>query len=74
MQYKYYCTDFVSRAYQSVLVSEEDQGLYSNALNDDWFITSVYDILLSKDTFLTFYVEIKDEIMHVYYLEDIVEV
>lgn len=71
MQYKYYCTDFVSRAYQSVLVPEDEQGLYSKALNDDWFITSVNDILLSNDTYMTIYAEVRDDIFHIYYLEDI---
>lgn len=71
MQYKYYCTDFISRSYQSVMVPEEEQGLYSKSLNDDWFITSVNDILLSKQTYLTFYVEVKDDIFNIYYLEDL---
>ena len=71
MQYKYYCTDFVSRAYQTVLVPEADQGNYSKALNDDWFITSVNDILLSKDTYLTFYAEVINDELNIYYLENI---
>ncbi len=71
MQYKYYCTDYISRSYQSVMVPEEEQRMYANALNDDGFITSVNDILLSKDTYLTFYVEIKDNIFNVYYLADL---
>lgn len=71
MRYKYYCTDLVSRAYQSVLVDESKQRDYSRALNDDRFITSVNDLMLSKQTYMTFYVEIIDEIVHIYYLEDI---
>lgn len=70
MQYKYYCTDFISRSYQAVMLPEDEQGNYSRALNDDWFITSVNDLLLSKDTYLTFYVEIENDIMDIYYLAD----
>jgi hypothetical protein len=70
MKYKFYCTDLVSRAYQSVMVDEDDQRLYSKALNDDRFITSVNDLILSDDTYITFYVEVIDDIWHIYYLED----
>jgi hypothetical protein len=71
MSYKYYCTDLVSRAYQHALVDEKDQRNYSRALNDDGFITSVNDIILSRETYIAFYVEIRDDIVHIYYLEDI---
>ncbi len=71
MEYKYYCTDLVSRAYQDVMVPESEQTNYSKALNDDGFITSVNDIVLSEQTYITFYVEIIDEIVHIYYLEDV---
>lgn len=71
MKNKYYCTDFVSRAYQSVMVPEDEQGNYAKVLNDDWFITSVNDILLSDDTYLTFYAEVVDNELNIYYLEDI---
>lgn len=70
MKYKFYCTDLVSRAYQSVMVEESKQRLYSKALNDDRFITSVNDMVLSKDTYMIFYVEVIDDIWHIYYLED----
>jgi hypothetical protein len=70
MEYKYYCTDLVSRAYQHVLVEENKQKNYARALNDDLFITSVNDMILSKDTYIIFYVEIIDEIVHIYHLED----
>lgn len=72
MEYKFYCTDLVSRAYQSVMVEENDQRLYSRSLNDDGFITSVNDMILSDETYMTFYVEYIDEVAHIYYLEDIV--
>ncbi|MDX9691560.1 MAG: YiiX/YebB-like N1pC/P60 family cysteine hydrolase [Acholeplasmataceae bacterium] len=71
MTYKYYCTDLVSRAYQDVMIPRKDQKEYSRALNDDGFITSVNDMILSKDTYIVFYVEFKNDIAHIYYLEDV---
>ncbi|AUD63959.1 hypothetical protein BK010_10305 [Tenericutes bacterium MO-XQ] len=71
MEYKYYCTDLVSRAYQDVMVPEDEQTNYSKALNDDGFITSVNDIILSEETYIAFYIEVIDEIVHIYYLEDV---
>ena len=70
MKYKYYCTDLVSRAYQDVMIPTHKQKLYSKALNDDGFITSVNDMILSNDTYIIFYVEIKNNITHIYHLED----
>ncbi len=71
MTNKYYCTDMVSRAYQSIMLDEDKQGLYAKTLNDDGFITSVNDIILSNDTYITTYVEIIDDVVHIYYLEDV---
>ena len=71
MEYKYYCTDLVARAYQDVMIPESEQSNYSKALNDDGFITSVNDIILSEQTYISFYVEVVDEIVHIYYLEDL---
>lgn len=71
MKYKYGCTDLVSRAYQDVMVEPERQRNYAQALNDDGFITSVHDIILSKETYIVSYVEVIDEVVHIYYLEDI---
>jgi hypothetical protein len=71
MKYKFGCTDLISRAYQHVLVEEDMQRNYSKALNDDGFITSVHDIILSRQTYIAFYVEVIDEIVHIYYLEDL---
>lgn len=85
MRYKYYCTDLVSRAYEEAYerVYNEDAEYqskgYARKMNDDKFITSVNDIILSRDTFITFYVEIKEEIENnqkviierIYYLEDL---
>lgn len=71
MTYKYYCTDLVSRAYQHVLVEPNKQREFSRALNDDGFITSVNDLILSKQTYLVAYVEVIDNVFHIYYLQDI---
>ncbi|MBU1142296.1 MAG: hypothetical protein KKH92_01480 [Firmicutes bacterium] len=71
MRYKYGCTDLVSRAYQAALVEPERQRDYAKSLNDDGFITSVHDIILSKETYIISYVEVIDEVVHLYYLEDI---
>lgn len=71
MRYKFGCTDLVSRAYQDVLVEPERQRNYAQALNDDGFITSVHDIILSNETYIVSYVEVIDEVVHIYYLEDI---
>ncbi len=71
MKNKYYCTDLVSRAYQAVMVEDYKQKQYSSVLNDDGFITSVNDMILSNDTYISVYVEIIDDVVHIYHLEDI---
>ena len=73
MKYKFYCTDLISRAYQDVMVEKDKQSVYARSLNDDGFITSVNDIIISKDTYIAFYVEIINDIVHIYYLEDVEE-
>lgn len=70
-KYKYGCTDLVSRAWQDALVEPERQRSYSRALNDDRFITTINDIILSRDTYISAYVEVIDDVFHIYYLEDI---
>ncbi len=67
MENRYYCTDLVSRAYQDVMVEEDEQRECSRNLNDDGFITSVNDLILSKETYMTSYFEVIDEVAHVYY-------
>lgn len=63
---KYYCTDLMSRSYQSIL---DENGKSKYTLNDDGFITSVNDLILSKDTMISTYFEVdKNGIEHVYYL------
>ncbi len=72
LSYKYYCTDLISRAYQSVMVPEERQQNYATVLNDR-FITSVNDLIISEDTYIAAYVKIEGNIVHIYQLEDVVE-
>lgn len=72
MKYKFYCTDLVSRAYQDVMLEPRAQRNYAQALNDDGFITSVNDMVLSKDTYIFTYVEVIDDVVHLYYLEDVI--
>lgn len=85
MQNKYYCSDLMSRiyeeAYESVMNDNDEYRSkgYAKRLNDDGFITSIQDLILSKETFITFYVEINEEeingekviVENVYYLEDV---
>ena len=65
---KFYCTDLVTRAYASI--NEVNGRSYS--LDDDGFIPSIYDMLLSEDSYLTLYKETKADGIHIYYLEDVV--
>lgn len=65
---KYYCTDLVTRAFTSI--NEVKNRDYN--LDDDGFIPSIHDMLLSEDTYLTLYKETKSDGIHVYYLEDII--
>lgn len=67
-KYKFYCTDLITRAYASV--NNQNETNYN--LNEDGFISSDYDILLSNDVYITIFREVKDGIIHIYYLEDIV--
>ncbi|MGI6787384.1 MAG: hypothetical protein ACOX5X_02370 [Acholeplasmataceae bacterium] len=63
---KYYCTDLISRTYQTIL---DESGKPKFSLNDDGFIVSVNDLILSKDTMISTYFEVdKNGIEHVYYL------
>src|SRR5690606_1595742 len=69
-EYKFYCTDLVTRAYSSVTSVNGE----SYNLDKDGFIPSDYDILLSDDVYITIYKEtIFDEdgsfTIHVYYLD-----
>lgn len=66
-QYKYYCTDLVTRAFYDV---NKNLGTNYN-LDPDGIYPSMYDILLSDDVYMTIYKETKKDGIHVYYLEDI---
>ncbi|CCV65014.1 conserved hypothetical protein [Alteracholeplasma palmae J233] len=59
-KFKYYCSDLVSRLFQT-------QNHLT--LNDDGFITSINDLILSKDTRMFFYTETIDNVQHIYYFE-----
>lgn len=57
---KAYCSDLVGKAFESVGVN----------LNKDGFTTSVYDLLLSGETYITYYRYFDaDGIEYIYYLE-----
>ena len=63
---KYYCTDIMPRIYDTI---KDDNNNSKYNLNDDGFITSVNDLILSKDTIITNYFEVdKNGIEHIYYL------
>lgn len=64
---KYYCTDMMSRGFASIKDSEGDKK-YN--LNLDGVATTVNDLILSKDTYISYYVmTTKDNVKKVYYIE-----
>jgi hypothetical protein len=69
-EYKYYCSDLISRAYQSVMVPEYRRRNYATVLNDR-LTTSVIDLIVSEDTYIAALVKIEGNIVNIYYLEDI---
>lgn len=85
MKNKYYCTDLIGRVYEEAYEKVFNNNIdyhskgYAKKMNDDGFITSVNDLILSKDTFIHFYVEINEEkindetvlVENIYYLEDV---
>lgn len=62
---KYYCTDLVSRAYES-LKTEEGKQIYK--FNQDGVAVTVNDLVLSKNTYISYYVTTKNNIKYVYYI------
>lgn len=57
---KAYCSDLINKAYQSIGVD----------LNKDGFTTSVYDLLVSKETYISYYHFYDgDGVKHIYYLD-----
>lgn len=67
-EYKYYCSDLVSRAFETM--SKKTNRSYN--LNQDGFITTINDIIISKDVYLTIFKETVNDEIHIYYLEDVV--
>lgn len=61
---KYYCTDMVSRAYESIQVN----GKQKYNLNRDLIAVTVNDLILSKNTYISYYVTTKNNVKHVYYI------
>lgn len=63
---KYYCTDMMSRAYATITNSNGDSK-YN--LNKDGVVTTVNDLILSSDTYISYYVKTdKSNVKHVYYI------
>lgn len=63
---KYYCTDMVSRAYESI---QTESGKQKYDLNRDAIAVTVNDLVLSKDTYISYYVTTdKNDVKHVYYI------
>lgn len=67
---KFYCTDFISRSYRYGMQTENSDISYPLALNDNGFVTTVNDLILSDDTYITAYVENSNGVRHIYYLAD----
>lgn len=65
-RYRYYCTDLISRAFDQVAV-QTDRRIN---LNTDGFITSVNDIVLSPDVYITILMETVNGVRHIYFLAD----
>lgn len=63
---KYYCTDLVSRSYKNSYNNDHEKI----NLNDDGFITSVNDLVLSEDSYLFFYWKVEGDNVNLYYLKD----
>lgn len=68
---KFYCTDLISRSFRHAKNPKEIDTKYPRTLNDNGFVTTVNDLILSKSTYLTAYVENIDGLRHVYYLSDV---
>lgn len=63
---RYYCTDMVSRAFESLQTAD---GKQKYNLNRDLVAVTVNDLVLSKDTYISYYVTTdKKDVKHVYYI------
>ncbi|WP_162146860.1 hypothetical protein [Acholeplasma granularum] len=65
---KFYCSDLITRAFNDInRVNDTDYNI-----DEDGFIPSIHDILLSDDIYITIYKETKSDGIHIYYLEDVI--
>lgn len=65
-QNRYYCTDMMSRAYGSITISD---GNKKYNLNQDGVAVTVNDLILSKDTYISFYVKTdSQDVKHIYFI------
>lgn len=62
---KYYCTDIVSRAYEAV---KNEEGKQKYQFNRDLIAVTVNDLILSKSTYISYYVTTINNVKHVYYI------
>lgn len=62
---KYYCTDIVSRAYEAV---KNEEGKQKYQFNRDSIAVTVNDLILSKSTYISYYVTTMNNVKHVYYI------
>ena len=66
-QNRYYCTDLISRGFDTITYSNGNQK-YN--LNSDLVVTTVNDLILSDDTYISFYVRTdKNNVKHIYFIE-----
>ncbi|MDD2575023.1 MAG: hypothetical protein PHD47_00985 [Acholeplasmataceae bacterium] len=66
-QNRYYCTDLISRGFGTITNSNGNQK-YN--LNSDLVATTVNDLILSDDTYISFYVRTdKNNVKHIYFIE-----
>ncbi len=64
---KYYCTDMMSRGYGSITNSD---GKPKYNLNNDGVAVTINDLILSKHTYISFYVRTdRDGTKHIYYID-----
>lgn len=63
---RYYCTDLVTRAIEKI---DDIDGTQKFDFNKDGFAVTINDMILSKDTYISFYVRTdKNDVKHVYYI------
>ncbi len=65
-KYKYYCTDMMSRAF-AIITNSNNKSKYN--LNRDGVAVTVNDLILSKDTYIAYYVYTdRNNVKKVYYI------